>query len=109
MEHPPAATETRASPERLETILVQARRARSRLDAAAVGPFSLTMLGIASVVGAGIFVTTGAAAAQYTGPAIVISFLLAGIAAGLTAICYAELAAMIPIAGTTPLGERVRG
>jgi basic amino acid/polyamine antiporter, APA family len=101
VDQPPAATETRASPDRLETILVQARRDRSRLDAAAVGPFSLTMLGIASVVGAGIFVTTGAAAAQYTGPAIVISFLLAGIAAGLTAICYAELAAMIPIAGST--------
>src|ERR671924_413611 len=88
-------------PDRLETILVQARRDRGRLDAAAMGPVSLTTLGIASVVGAGIFVTTGSAAAQYAGPAVVISFVLAGIVAALTAVCYAELAAMIPIAGST--------
>jgi basic amino acid/polyamine antiporter, APA family len=50
--------------DRLETILVQARRDRKRLDGAAMGAFSLTTLGIASVVGAGIFVTTGTAAAQ---------------------------------------------
>ena len=66
-----------------------------------MGAFSLTTLGIASVVGAGIFVTTGTAAAQFSGPAVVISFVVAGLAAGLTAICYAELAAMIPIAGST--------
>jgi basic amino acid/polyamine antiporter, APA family len=95
------ASTPRASDDRLETILVQARRDRARLDASAMGPFSLTTLGIASVVGAGIFVTTGAAAAQYAGPAIVVSFVLAGIAAALTAVCYAELAAMIPIAGST--------
>jgi basic amino acid/polyamine antiporter, APA family len=88
-------------PDRLATILVQARRDRGRLDAAAMGPVSLTTLGIASVVGAGIFVTTGSAAAEYAGPAVVISFVLAGIVAALTALCYAELAAMIPIAGST--------
>jgi basic amino acid/polyamine antiporter, APA family len=87
--------------DRLETILVQARKDRKRLDGAAMGAFSLTTLGIASVVGAGIFVTTGTAAAQYAGPAVVISFVLAGLAAAFTAICYAELAAMIPIAGST--------
>jgi basic amino acid/polyamine antiporter, APA family len=87
--------------DRLETILVQARKDRARLDGAAMGAFSLTTLGIASVVGAGIFVTTGTAAAQYAGPAVVISFVLAGLAAAFTAICYAELAAMIPIAGST--------
>jgi APA family basic amino acid/polyamine antiporter len=90
-----------AGGDRLETILAQAQRDRRRLDAAAMGPFSLTTLGIASVVGAGIFVSTGTAAAQYAGPAVVISFLLAGAVAGATAICYAELAAMIPIAGST--------
>src|SRR5919109_4483307 len=95
------AARPRATGDRLETILVQARRDRARLDAAAMGPFSLTTLGIASVVGAGIFVTTGSAAAQYAGPAVVLSFVLAGIAAALTAVCYAELAAMIPIAGST--------
>jgi basic amino acid/polyamine antiporter, APA family len=89
------------APDRLATILVQARRDRGRLDAAAMGPLSLTTLGIASVVGAGIFVTTGSAAAQYAGPAVVISFVLAGVVAALTALCYAELAAMIPIAGST--------
>jgi APA family basic amino acid/polyamine antiporter len=87
--------------DRLETILVQARKDRKRLDGAAMGAFSLTTLGIASVVGAGIFVTTGTAAAQYAGPGVVISFVLAGLAAAFTAICYAELAAMIPIAGST--------
>ena len=66
-----------------------------------MGTFSLTTLGIASVVGAGIFVTTGRRAADFAGPAVVISFVLAGIAAGVTAVCYAELAAMIPIAGST--------
>ena len=87
--------------DRLETILGQAERDRSRLDSGAMGPFSLTTLGVASVVGAGIFVTTGAAAAEYAGPGVVIAFVLAGIGAALTALCYAELAAMIPIAGST--------
>ncbi len=87
--------------DRLETILVQAKKDRKRLDGSAMGAFSLTTLGIASVVGAGIFVTTGTAAAQYAGPAVVLSFVLAGLAAAFTAICYAELAAMIPIAGST--------
>src|SRR5919199_3359257 len=93
--------EAGASDARLSAIVGQARADRKRLDSGAVGTFSLTTLGIASVVGAGIFVTTGEAAAQYAGPAVVISFVLAGIAAALTALCYAELAAMIPIAGST--------
>ena len=87
--------------ENLDAIVEQARRDRGRLDSSAVGPFSLTAIGIASVVGAGIFVTTGDAAAQYAGPAVVISFIIAGVAAGVTALCYAELAAMIPAAGST--------
>src|SRR3954464_15787801 len=87
--------------DRLEAILAQAKTDRARLDSGAVGTFSLTTLGIASVVGAGIFVTTGEAAADFSGPAVVISFVLSGIAAGLTAVCYAELAAMVPIAGST--------
>lgn len=86
---------------RLEAIVAQAAVDRKRLDAAAIGPFSLTMIGVASVVGAGVFVTTGEAAAQFAGPAVVLSFILAGIAAALTALCYAEMAAMIPIAGST--------
>lgn len=85
----------------LDAILVQGKRDRERLDAHALGPFSLTTLGIASVVGAGIFAITGSAAAENAGPAVVVSFVLAGIAAGLTALCYAELAALIPVAGST--------
>ncbi len=85
----------------LDAIVAQARRDRDRLDARALGSVSLTFLGVASVVGAGIFATTGVAAAEYAGPAVVISFLLAGIAAAVTAMCYAELAAMIPAAGST--------
>jgi APA family basic amino acid/polyamine antiporter len=73
--------------DRLEAILAQAKTDRGRLDSGAVGTFSLTTLGIASVVGAGIFVTTGEAAADFSGPAVVISFVLSGIAAGLTDVC----------------------
>jgi APA family basic amino acid/polyamine antiporter len=85
----------------LEAMLVTAERDRGRLNSSALGPFSLTLLGIASVVGAGIFAVTGEAAAEHAGPAVVISFLLAGVVAGLTALCYAELASMIPAAGST--------
>ncbi|MDW5597732.1 amino acid permease [Conexibacter stalactiti] len=88
-------------PNQLDAVLAQAKRDRGRLNAGAMGAGSLTALGIASVVGAGIFVTTGTAAAQYAGPAVVFSFLLAGLAAAVTALCYAELAAMIPAAGST--------
>src|ERR1700749_5319804 len=92
-----------AGPERgnLDAILATAEHDRSRLDSSALGPFSLTLLGVASVVGAGIFVVTGDAAAHYAGPAVLISFVLAGIVAGLTALCYAELASSIPAAGST--------
>jgi APA family basic amino acid/polyamine antiporter len=92
-----------AEPERgnLDAILATAEHDRTRLDSNALGAFSLTLLGVASVVGAGIFVVTGDAAAHYAGPAVLISFVLAGIVAGLTALCYAELASMIPAAGST--------
>ncbi|HWV84912.1 MAG TPA: amino acid permease [Capillimicrobium sp.] len=85
----------------LDAIVAQARRDRDRMDSRAMGTFSLTALGIASVVGGGIFATTGVAAAEYAGPAVVISFVLAGLAAAVTALCYAELASMIPAAGST--------
>jgi basic amino acid/polyamine antiporter, APA family len=85
----------------LDTIILQAKRDRARLDSSAVGPFSLTAIGIASVVGGGIFVTTGVAASAHAGPAVVISFMFAGFVALVTALCYAELASMIPAAGST--------
>lgn len=61
---------------------------------------NLLLLGIGGIIGAGIFVLTGQAAANYAGPAIVISFILSGIACAFAALCYAELAAMIPISGS---------
>jgi APA family basic amino acid/polyamine antiporter len=66
----------------------------------ALGPVNLTMLGIGAVIGAGIFVLTGKAAANYAGPAIVFSFVLAGIACAFAGLCYAEFAAMIPVSGS---------
>lgn len=66
----------------------------------ALGPLNLTALGIGAIVGAGIFVLTGQAAARYAGPGIVFSFLLAGVACACAGLCYAELAAMIPISGS---------
>ena len=61
---------------------------------------NLTTLGIGAVIGAGIFVLTGQAAAQYAGPAIVISFLISGLACLFAGLCYAEFASMIPISGS---------
>ena len=66
----------------------------------ALGPVNLTALGIGAVIGAGIFVLTGQAAAKYAGPAIVFSFVLAGVACALAGLCYAEFSAMIPISGS---------
>ncbi|MEI7729319.1 MAG: amino acid permease [Verrucomicrobiota bacterium] len=66
----------------------------------ALGPVNLTALGIGAVIGAGIFVLTGQAAAKYAGPAIVFSFILAGLACAFAGLCYAEFAAMIPISGS---------
>jgi basic amino acid/polyamine antiporter, APA family len=60
----------------------------------------LVMLGIGAVIGAGIFVMTGNAAANYAGPAIILSFVMAGIACGFAGLCYAEFAAMIPVSGS---------
>lgn len=62
--------------------------------------FDLVMLGIGCVIGAGLFSITGIAAAENAGPAVVISFLLAALGCALAGLCYSELAAMIPIAGS---------
>src|SRR5919109_4683 len=66
----------------------------------ALGPINLVTLGIGAIIGAGIFVITGQAAAQFAGPAIIISFVLAGIACAFAGLCYAEFASLIPIAGS---------
>src|SRR5512137_161729 len=66
----------------------------------ALGPVNLITLGIGAIIGAGIFVLTGAAAAQYAGPAILLSYVLAGFGCAFAGLCYAEFASMIPIAGS---------
>ncbi len=66
----------------------------------ALGVLNLVTLGIGAIIGAGIFVLTGTAAAQYAGPAIVLSFILAGIGCIFAGLCYAEFASLIPIAGS---------
>ena len=86
-----------------------ARKPIAALVAEAEGPslarnlsaFSLVCIGVGATVGAGIFVLTGTAAANFAGPGLMLSFLLGAVASGLVALCYAELAAMIPVAGST--------
>jgi len=66
----------------------------------ALGPINLVTLGIGAIIGAGIFVLTGSAAALYAGPAIVLSYILAGVGCAFAGLCYAEFASLIPIAGS---------
>lgn len=61
---------------------------------------NLIMLGIGAIIGAGIFVLTGAAASQHAGPAVVISFVVAGVACAFAGLCYSEFSSMIPISGS---------
>src|SRR5713101_811511 len=65
-----------------------------------LGPISLTALGVGAIIGAGIFVTTGETAANKAGPAVMISYAVAGLGCALAALCYAEFAAMAPVAGS---------
>ena len=65
-----------------------------------LGAVNLTLLGIGAIIGAGIFVLTGQVAAVHTGPAIVLSFVAAGLGCLFAGLCYAEFASMIPIAGS---------
>jgi basic amino acid/polyamine antiporter, APA family len=65
-----------------------------------LGALDVTVLGVGVIIGAGIFVLTGNAAATEAGPAIVLSFVLAGIVCVFAALCYAEFAAMVPVAGS---------
>ena len=65
-----------------------------------IGTFQLTMFGVGATVGTGIFFVLGQAVPE-AGPAVIISFILAGVAAGLAAICYAEMASAVPVSGST--------
>jgi len=66
----------------------------------ALGALNLTMLGIGAIIGTGIFVLTGTVAAQNAGPAVVLSFILAGVASIFAALCYSEFASLVPMAGS---------
>ena len=65
-----------------------------------LGPWNLTALGIGAIIGTGIFVLTGTVAAQNSGPAVVLSFVIAGLASVFAALCYAEFASLVPMAGS---------
>lgn len=65
-----------------------------------LGPGGLLLMGIGAIIGAGIFILTGIASANYSGPALIISFMVAGAACLFTALCYAEFATMVPVAGS---------
>jgi APA family basic amino acid/polyamine antiporter len=92
----------------LVTVMTEAKGEHLRR---VLGPWHLTALGIGAVIGAGIFVATGAAAKNVAGPALMLSYVVAGLVCLLAALCYAEFAAMTPVAGSaytyayTTLGE----
>ncbi|MEC1441893.1 amino acid permease [Bacillus subtilis] len=81
----------------LETLNAQSK---SKSLARTLSAFDLTLLGIGCVIGTGIFVITGTVAATGAGPALIISFILAGLACALAAFCYAEFSSSIPISGS---------
>jgi APA family basic amino acid/polyamine antiporter len=66
----------------------------------ALGPFDLTMLGVGAIIGTGIFVLTGVAAAKHAGPALILSFILSGLACVFAALCYSEFASTVPVSGS---------
>src|SRR3984957_983751 len=66
-----------------------------------LGPIHLTLIGVGCAIGAGIFVLTGTAAARYAGPAVSISYAMAGVVCVLTCLCYASLSTLIQAAGGT--------
>src|SRR5213593_1797638 len=65
-----------------------------------LGPLNLTALGIGSIIGTGIFVLTGTAASQNAGPSLVLSMILSAVGCAFAGLCYAEFAAMVPVAGS---------
>ena len=82
-----------------ESVLADANSSEHSLKRV-LGPWNLIALGIGAIIGVGIFVITGTAAAENAGPAIVLSFVLAGFGCVFSGLCYAEFAAMIPVAGS---------
>jgi amino acid permease len=84
----------------IDRLAAEASETRERSLKRVLGPSRLVMLGMGDIIGAGIFVLTGLAAAQYAGPAILLSFALAAVAYGFAGLCHSEFAAMMPISGS---------
>src|SRR6516225_5502800 len=84
----------------LDVLMNEAKETGEHSLKRALGPINLVTLGIGAIIGAGIFVLTGSAAALYAGPAIMLSFILAGIGCVFAGLCYSEFASLIPIAGS---------
>src|SRR5664280_1257772 len=80
-------------------VLLEEMKGENRLRRI-LGPVGLTSLGVGAIIGTGIFVLTGVAAADKAGPAIMLSFTAAGIACIFAALCYSEFASMVPVAGS---------
>src|SRR5919198_203514 len=80
-------------------LLLEERKGENRLRRV-LGPVQLSSLGIGAIIGTGIFVLTGVAAHDKTGPALILSFVVAGLACIFAALCYAEFASMAPVAGS---------
>src|SRR6202158_5108530 len=80
-------------------VLLEELRGENRLHRVR-GPVQLSALGVGAIIGTGIFVLTGVAAHDRTGPALMLSFVVAGITCVFAALCYAEFASMVPVAGS---------
>jgi APA family basic amino acid/polyamine antiporter len=83
----------------LNTILSEAHQEGEHSLRRSLGPFQLTALGVGAIIGAGIFVLSGLGA-HYAGPGLMLSFVLSGLGCAFAGLCYAEFAAMIPLAGS---------
>jgi len=83
----------------VDALLAETKEKGHRLRKT-LGVLDLTALGVGAIIGTGLFVLTGVAAARYAGPAVIVSFTVSGLAAVLTALVYAELASMVPVAGS---------
>lgn len=84
----------------LESLVAEANESGSKGLKRVLGPWSLVALGVGVIVGAGLFSITGTVAAEYTGPAITLSFIIAALGCCFAGLCYAEFASMIPISGS---------
>ncbi|OON70325.1 amino acid permease [Hymenobacter sp. CRA2] len=84
----------------LELLRLEAAETGSHTLRRSLGPFNLIAIGVGVIIGAGLFSLTGIAAAEHTGPAVTLSFIVAAIGCAFSALCYAEFASMVPVAGS---------